>query len=97
MMETFRSCTQTGADMLAIESTGRKEIHDAALLNCDTQAILFILEVMAVRDMKQLWTHIVQISEKNGSIPSGDTTCGFGNKAMILADKGYIPKVFVAR
>jgi methanol--5-hydroxybenzimidazolylcobamide Co-methyltransferase len=38
----------------------------------------------------------VDIANRTGSIPGGDTACGFGNTAMVLAEKKYIPKVFAA-
>ena len=96
MLETFRGCAQAGAEFLAIESTGGKEVHDDALLTCDLQAVIFSLGVMAARDMERLWKAIVSIANETGSIPSGDTACGFGNTAMMLAEKGYIPRVFAA-
>lgn len=96
MLETFEGCARDGADLLAIESTGGKEIHDDALINADLKKVIFSLGVLGVRDMKQLWANIVDIAKKTGSIASGDTACGFGNTAMILAEKGFIPRVFAA-
>ena len=46
--------------------------------------------------MEMLWGKIVAIANKTGTIPGGDTACGFGNTAMVLAEKKYIPKVFAA-
>ena len=46
--------------------------------------------------MHKLWTRITEIAGSTGSIPSGDTACGFANTAMVLADRGFIPKVFSA-
>ena len=34
-MSSFDLCAQAGADLLSIESTGGKELHDDALLNGD--------------------------------------------------------------
>lgn len=96
MMETFTGCAKDGADFLAIESTGGKEIHDGALMNADISQVIFALGIMGVRDMGNLWKHISDIAIKEGSIASGDTACGFGNTAMVLADRGFIPKVFAA-
>ena len=96
MLETFRNCALAGADMLAIESTGGKEVHDDALLNADLSSILVILGVMGVRDMRHLWLDITRIARETGTIPSGDSACGFGNTAMVLAEKGYIPRTFAA-
>jgi methanol--5-hydroxybenzimidazolylcobamide Co-methyltransferase len=39
---------------------------------------------------------IVDVSNRNGVIPAGDTACGFGNTAMVLAEKRYIPRVYAA-
>lgn len=96
MIETFHDCAMAGADMLAIESTGGKEVHDDALLNADLSSILVILGVMGARDMAQLWSHITKIARETGTIASGDSACGFGNTAMVLAEKGYIPRTFAA-
>ncbi|MBD3290002.1 hypothetical protein GF337_14435 [candidate division KSB1 bacterium] len=49
-----------------------------------------------MRDMKFLWKKIVAIANKTGAIPGGDTACGFGNTAMVLAEKKYIPKIVAA-
>ena len=96
MLELFDKGSLAGGDLLSIESTGGKEVSDDALMSCDIRQIVFALAVLGVRDMKMLWKHIVKIAEKNGKIPAGDTACGFGNTAMVLAEQGYIPKVFAA-
>lgn len=96
MLTSFEICARKGADMLSIESTGGKEIHDEALISADLSAIIFSLGALASSDMKFLWEEIVKISNKYIKIPAGDTACGFANTAMILADKGLIPKVLAA-
>jgi methanol--5-hydroxybenzimidazolylcobamide Co-methyltransferase len=96
MLKTMAGCAKGGADFLAIESTGGKEIHDDALVNADLPKVIFSLGVLGARDMKFLWEHIVRISNENGCLPSGDTACGFANTAMVLAEKRFIPKVFAA-
>ena len=96
IMETFEGCAREGADLLAIESIGGKDIHDDAIMFCDINKSLFALGVLGARDMKKLWTEITSIANKTGTISSGDTACGFGNTAMVLADKGYVPRVFSA-
>lgn len=93
---SFELCAAAGADLLAIESTGGKELHDDALMNGDLAGIVFALGVLAVRDTRFLWKHIVKIGADYDSIPSGDTACGFANTAMILAEKGMIPRVLAA-
>ena len=96
MMRSFEECAQAGADMLAIESTGGKEIHDDALLNGDLPGALFALGVLGCRDMAFLWDMIVDVTTRRHVIAAGDTACGFGNTAMMLADGGYIPRIWAA-
>lgn len=94
MLETFEGCAKAGAEMLSIESTGGKEIHDSALLMCNIREVLFALTILGVRDMAFLWEHIVKIASQSGTFAGGDTACGFGNTAMVLAERRHIPKVF---
>ena len=96
MLETFEGCANAGASFLAIESVGGKEIHDEAVISCDISKSLFALSILGCKDMNRLWSEIVGIAERTGTIASGDTACGFGNTAMVLAEKNYIPKVFAA-
>ena len=96
MFELFEQGAKAGGDMLSIESTGGKEVSDDALLMCNIKQFIFSQAVLGVRDMKMLWSGIVAIAKKTGKIAGGDTACGFGNTAMVLAEKKYIPKVFAA-
>jgi methanol--5-hydroxybenzimidazolylcobamide Co-methyltransferase len=96
VQETFETCAQAGADLLSIESTGGKEIHDEALLNGDLTGIIFSLGILGVRDMEFLWRKIINLSEKYGKIAAGDTACGFANTAMVLAEKKMIPRILAA-
>ncbi len=96
MLETFEKVTKLGADMISIESIGGKETHDEALIKCDIEQVIFSLAVLATRDMKFMWDNIVSICNKNGSIPAGDSSCGFGNTAMVLAEQRLIPNAFSA-
>jgi methanol--5-hydroxybenzimidazolylcobamide Co-methyltransferase len=96
MIEVFEGGLDAGGDLLSIESTGGKEISDDALMNCNIKLVIFALSVLGVRDMKMLWRKMVDICLKKGKIPAGDTACGFGNTAMVLAEKKYIPKIFAA-
>ncbi|MDR1779804.1 MAG: hypothetical protein LBR50_03615 [Tannerella sp.] len=96
MWELFDKGSQAGGDLLSIESTGGKEVHDDALMLCDIKQVVFALAVLGVRDMKMLWQKIVAIAKKNGRHAGGDTACGFGNTAMVLAEKGFIPRTFAA-
>jgi len=95
-LKTFELCARAGADLLSIESTGGKELHDHALVWGDLGAIIFSLGVLAPRDMDFLWTQIVDICRKTNTIPAGDSACGFANTAMVLADRGMIPKTLAA-
>lgn len=96
MLEFFERGAMAGGNLLSIESTGGKEISDDALMMCDIRQFIFSQAVLGVRDMKMLWKAIVDIAMRTGTIPGGDTACGFGNTAMVLAEKKYIPKVFAA-
>lgn len=96
MIESFAGCAKAGADLLSIESVGGKEIHDEALTNCDLQQVIFANAIMGVRDMRTLWSAIVKVADEHGSIAAGDTACGFGNTAMVLAEQKMIPRVFAA-
>ena len=96
MMKTFDGCARAGADFLAVESVGGKEVHDDAIMYCDISKSIFALSVLGCTDMNKLWTEVVGIANKTGVVASGDTACGFGNTAMVLADRNYIPRVFAA-
>jgi methanol---5-hydroxybenzimidazolylcobamide Co-methyltransferase len=49
-----------------------------------------------VRDMEFLWTELDKIARTHGAHCAGDTACGFGNTAMVLAEQRMIPRVFAA-
>lgn len=46
--------------------------------------------------MTWLWQMITDTTERTGTIAAGDSACGFGNTAMMLAEKRYIPRVWAA-
>jgi len=96
MYRSFELCARAGADMLSIESTGGKEVHDDAILQGDLLTSVFSLGILASRDMADLWTNISNISKETGCIPAGDTACGFANTAMVLAEQRFIPRVWAA-
>ena len=96
MFRCFELCAKAGADFLAIESTGGKEIHDEAILNGDLRLSVFALGILASRDMSYLWNKIVAICDQYGVIPSGDSACGFANTAMVLAEQKFIPRIWAA-
>ena len=96
MVKTFEGTAKDGADILSIESTGGKEINDEAIVNADLRTSIFALGCLASRDMKWLWQNITAIADANGAISGGDSACGFANTSMVLAEQGFIPKVYAA-
>jgi len=96
MLELFEGSAAAGAELLSIESVGGKELHDEALVNGDLAASLFALCILGERDMRFLWTHLQKIADRHGVKCAGDTACGFGNTAMVLAEQKMIPRVFAA-
>ena len=96
MLELFESASAAGAELLSIESVGGKELHDDALVNGDLAASIFSLCILGERDMRFLWTEMKKITDKHGTLCAGDTACGFGNTAMVLAEQKMIPRVFAA-
>ena len=96
MVRSFELNAQAGADVFSIESTGGKEVHDDGILNADMPMVAFGLGILGARDMAFLWDMIVGVSNQYGVIPAGDSACGFGNTAMVLAEKRYIPRVWAA-
>lgn len=96
MIETFDGCAAAGAELLSIESVGGKEVNDEALMACDISQVIFALCTMGVRDMRFLWTELDKIAKKHGVHLAGDSACGFGNTAMVLAEQKMIPRTFAA-
>ncbi len=98
LLESFRLCAEAGADLLAIESTGGKEVTDSALMECDLAGMIKGLAVIGAPDCFALWKEIARIAATapRPCVASGDTACGFANTAMVLADRGFIPRVFSA-
>lgn len=96
MVDMFDRSAEHGADMLAIESTGGKEVCDSALLDADLPTVIFALGVLGARDMEFLWKTMVESCRRQNIIPAGDTACGFANTAMVLADQKMIPRLFAA-
>ncbi len=96
MLELFVGSAKAGAELLSIESVGGKELHDEALMNCDLGQVIFSLCVLGVRDMEFLWKQLAAVTREHGGTCAGDTACGFGNTAMVLAEQRMIPRVFAA-
>jgi methanol--5-hydroxybenzimidazolylcobamide Co-methyltransferase len=97
MEQALELCCQRGADLLSIESTGGKEVHDPALTRADLPGMALGLGVLGSADMAWLWDQFVRIAEKHpGVYAAGDTACGFANTAMQLAEKRMLPTVVAA-
>lgn len=96
MLELFDRAAEAGGELLSIESVGGKEVHDEALTSCDLPRVIFALCVLGVRDMRYLWTKLQTIADRHGVWCAGDTACGFGNTAMVLAEQKMIPRTFAA-
>ena len=96
MLELFEQSAAAGSELLSIESVGGKELHDDALVMGDLGMVVYSLCVLGVRDMRFLWSQINEIAEKHKVHGAGDTACGFGNTAMVLAEQKMIPRVFAA-
>lgn len=96
MLETFEGCAKVGAELLSIESVGGKEVHDEALQMGDLAGVIFSLCILGERDMRFLWSELDKIAKATGTVCAGDTACGFGNTAMVLAEQQMIPRVFAA-
>ena len=96
MLKTFEGCAAAGAELLSIESVGGKEVHDDALQACDIGQVIFALCTMGVRDMRFLWTSLKELADRHDVQCAGDSACGFGNTAMVLAEQKMIPRVFAA-
>lgn len=96
MLEFFNGCGELGADFISVESTGGKELNDEGLVNADIQRVIFSLGVLGCTDMEFLWGHLVDIANSHGIIAAGDSSCGFANTALVLAERGFIPRTFAA-
>jgi len=98
-LDTFKTSAQGGADNLSIESVGGKEISDYAIVRQDIRGTLFGIGVLGSRDMEFMWKQIVDIANKYGATPGGDTNCAQANVAMFMAG-GYqdrsVPHTFAA-
>ncbi|MEW6251002.1 MAG: methyltransferase MtaB domain-containing protein [Planctomycetota bacterium] len=96
MAQALEQAAARGADVLSIESTGGKEVHDPALTRADMAGIVFALGVLAPADMAWLWDRFVEVARRHRIVPGGDTACGFANTAMQLAGQKMLPDVLAA-
>ena len=65
-------------------------------MQCDLGQVIYSLCILGVRDMEFLWKQLAVVAQRHGVICAGDTACGFGNTAMVLAEQKMIPRVFAA-
>jgi methanol--5-hydroxybenzimidazolylcobamide Co-methyltransferase len=91
MFATFEACAAGGADNLSIESMGGKEVSDHAIVRQDTRGVLFGIGVLGSRDVEYIWKRIVEIANKYGATPGGETDCAQANVAMFMAG-GFLDK-----
>jgi methanol--5-hydroxybenzimidazolylcobamide Co-methyltransferase len=56
--------------------------------------VIFALCILGARDMEFLWGKLHEIALRHRVYCAGDTACGFGNTAMVLAEQKVIPRVF---
>lgn len=96
MIKTFEGCAAAGAELLSIESVGGKELHDDALMSGDIAGVIFSLCILGANDMEFLWGKINHLAKKYGVHAAGDTACGFGNTAMVMAEQKMLPRTFAA-
>ena len=91
IIEGFEVAAANGADVLAIESVGGKEIADYAVVRQDIKGWLFGIGYLGSLDMEWLWTQIVEVAKKHNVVPGGDTNCAGANTSMFMAG-GYLDK-----
>jgi len=91
IIEGFEVAAANGADVLAIESVGGKEIADYAVVRQDIRGWLFGIGYLGSLDMEWLWPQIVEVAKKHNVVPGGDTNCAGANTAMFMAG-GYLDK-----
>lgn len=96
MMYFFEEAAKLGPDWISIESTGGKELNDEGLVNADIRRVIFALGACSCTDMEFLWGKVSDICEGTKMAVGGDSSCGFANTAMVLAEKGFIPRTFAA-
>lgn len=96
MMYFFEEAAKLGPDWISIESTGGKELNDEGLVNADIRRVIFALGVCSCTDMEFLWGKVADICSGTRMAVGGDSSCGFANTAMVLAEKGFIPRTFAA-
>lgn len=85
LVESAETACENGADVLSVESIGGKELTDYAITHGDITAYLFGSGYLGSLDVDHLWTQLVDICKRNGTVPGGDTNCASSNMAMFMA------------
>src|SRR5512145_3481486 len=67
-LEAFEQCAKSGADLLAVESMGGKEVFDYAVLRNDIAGILYAIGCLGSIDMEMIWSDISAIAKKTGTV-----------------------------
>jgi len=93
LMKSIAGSCKDGADYISCESCAGKEIHDIGLMNSDLKTVIFAIGCMAARDMEHFWMSVNKVCAENGAFGAGDSGCGFGNTAMVLAETGLMSRV----
>lgn len=96
MFEFYSEVAKMGADFISVESTGGKEVNDEGLTMADIKRVVFALGCCSCEDMEYLWGKIADICQGTKMAVGGDSSCGFGNTAMVLAEQGLVPRTFAA-
>ena len=76
---------ENGADVLACETMGGKELADYAVTSQDITAFLYGVGYLGSIDMEFVWSEFVNIAKKNKVTVGGDTNCSGANVSMFMA------------
>ncbi|MDR0508842.1 MAG: methanol--corrinoid methyltransferase [Candidatus Methanoplasma sp.] len=76
---------ENGADVLACETMGGKELADYAVTSQDITAFLYGVGYLGAIDMEYVWSQFVDIAKKNKVTVGGDTNCSGANVSMFMA------------
>jgi len=77
---------ENGADVLACETMGGKELADYAVTSGDVVAFLYGVGYLGAIDMEFVWSEFVNIAKKHKKTTvGGDTNCSGANVSMFMA------------
>jgi methanol--5-hydroxybenzimidazolylcobamide Co-methyltransferase len=85
LFECAEVACENGADVLACETMGGKELADYAITSQDITAFLYGVGYLGAIDMEFVWSEFVSIAKKNKTIAGGDTNCSGANVSMFMA------------